>query len=131
MNKKNSPEILIVVSGVIITLVVLIVCWFDSPRFDNVSEILAEDFSVSYSSLIPEEGKIDINSAGIDELCALYGVGEVKSQAIIDYRRDNGGFFSIEELVYVKGISEKILNRNIDIITVGQYTEEAYEVQSD
>ena len=63
--------------------------------------------------------RININTATVEELTALSGVGEKKAQAIVDYRNENGYFTSVEELTNVSGIGEKTLEKNIDIITVG------------
>lgn len=52
-------------------------------------------------------GAVNINTANIDELKALKGVGENKAQAIIDYRKDQN-FTSIEDIKKVKGIGSKI-----------------------
>ena len=64
-------------------------------------------------------GKININTASLDELMGLDGIGEKKAQAIIDYRYENGRFNSIEELTNVSGIGEKTFEKNKDRITVG------------
>jgi len=62
--------------------------------------------------------KIDINRAAAWLLEALPGIGEVKAQAIIDYRDQNGPFSNINELLKVKGIGESILEETEDLITV-------------
>ncbi len=54
---------------------------------------------------------VNINSAGIEELCTLPGIGKVKAQAIIDYRTQNGAFQSIEGITQVKGIGTKTLEK--------------------
>lgn len=63
-------------------------------------------------------GKININKANLEQLMALPGIGEVKAQAIIDYRTKNGPFQSIQEIINVTGIGEKTFEKIQDMITV-------------
>ncbi|MBO5104777.1 MAG: helix-hairpin-helix domain-containing protein, partial [Ruminococcus sp.] len=49
---------------------------------------------------------VDINTAGMEELMLLDGIGEVTAQAIINYREENGGFRNIEEIINVYDIGE-------------------------
>jgi len=63
-------------------------------------------------------GLININTATKEQLMTLNGIGEVKAAAIIDYRRENGKFKSIEELDNVKGIGPKIIEKIRAYITV-------------
>lgn len=62
--------------------------------------------------------KININTASLEELEKLPGIGPSKAQAIIDYRTTNGLFKDIEEIKNVKGIGEKTFEKLKDLITV-------------
>jgi competence protein ComEA len=63
---------------------------------------------------------IHINSATVDELKQLEGIGETKAQAIIDYREENGPFTSVDELLNVYGIGEKTLTGFRDQIVIDE-----------
>lgn len=56
---------------------------------------------------VAAEGKVNINTAGVEELALLPRVGAVVAQRIIEFRRDNGEFSAIEDLMLVQGIGEK------------------------
>lgn len=65
--------------------------------------------------------KVDINTADAAQLeKVLVGIGASKAQAIVEYRKANGPFKSADELVNVKGIGLKTVERNRDAIAVGQ-----------
>lgn len=49
-------------------------------------------------------GKINLNTAGVEQLKALPGIGEVRAQAIVSHREDNGSFTSVDALLNVNGI---------------------------
>ena len=56
-------------------------------------------------------GSIFVNSASIEDLSRLPGIGPVKAKRIIAYRQKNGSFRSKEELINVKGIGVKTLKK--------------------
>jgi competence protein ComEA len=61
---------------------------------------------------------ININTATLEELMTLTGIGEAKAKSIIEYRENNGPFSKIEDIINVKGISETIFNNIKENITI-------------
>ena len=57
-----------------------------------------------------KEGKVNINTATVEELKTLKGVGEKKAEAIIEYRKKNGSFKTKEDLMKVRGIGKKLFD---------------------
>ena len=60
---------------------------------------------------IAEEKLVDINKAGVEELCTIPGIGEARATAIIEYRESSGGFTEIEELKNISGIKDATFNK--------------------
>jgi comEA protein len=66
------------------------------------------------------EKKVNINTASALELQKLPRIGPKVAQRIIDFRNQNGKFKSIEEIMKVRGIGEKLFKQIKDMITVGE-----------
>lgn len=104
------------------------------PPPENHAEILAEFENRStlierekmeqeerYAGIVSNEGEdelvlsvmepISINSATAVELTSLPGIGETYAQRIIEYRETNGDFTSVDDLVKVRGIGERTLEK--------------------
>ena len=64
------------------------------------------------------EGLLDLNVATARELETLPGIGQVKAQAIVDYRDTNGGFRATEQLLEVSGIGTVIYEGIQDLVYV-------------
>lgn len=62
--------------------------------------------------------KVNINTALLEELLTLTGIGESKAEAIIAYREENGKFEKTEDLMNVSGIGESLYEKIKDNITV-------------
>ena len=54
---------------------------------------------------------ININTAPASELVKLKGIGEVKAAAIVEYRRINGNFKTVQDIMNVSGIGEKTFEK--------------------
>lgn len=67
----------------------------------------------------PGTNKININTASLQTLDELPGIGPILAQSIKDYRDKIGGFTSIEQIINVDGIGEKKFAAMKDMITVG------------
>lgn len=84
-----------------------------------------EELEADYTPLLTQQsgtsnasGKININTATLDELMTLPGIGKNKAEAIVKYRDSNGTFNSIEEIKSVPGIKDGVYNRINEYICV-------------
>lgn len=102
MNKKTSVSIMII-------FCVMAILGFAAP------EAGAADQAVFTKA---KAGKINLNQATAAEISALPGLGDKKAEAIVEYRTQNGPFASVEDLIKVKGIGEKLLEKIKPMIVV-------------
>lgn len=65
-----------------------------------------------------EPATININTADIETLASLNGIGQSKAEAIVAYREANGPFQAPQDLANVKGIGERTIEKNADSLTV-------------
>lgn len=66
-------------------------------------------------------GPVDINSADAATLAKeLKGIGASKAAAIVDYRRTHGAFRTLDDLALVRGISQKLIERNRADLRLGR-----------
>ncbi len=61
--------------------------------------------------------KININTATVEELVTLPGIGKSTAEEIVKYRKKNGKFTSVDQLLEIKGIGPSKLNKIKDLIT--------------
>jgi competence protein ComEA len=65
-------------------------------------------------------GKVSLNTATVDQLSAVPGVGPKLAARIVEQRQKSGGFKSIEDVLAVKGIGEKNFAKMQGYLTVGE-----------
>ena len=84
------------------------------PSKKQVTKKETTDVNATQSS----SGKININTASVEELKTLSGIGESKANDIISYREEHGSFTSPEDIMKIQGIKEGIYNKIKDKITI-------------
>ena len=116
MKLNNSEKILLGIFFLLSSIVILYNLFY-IPSLPS-ADIIKKEF-VFQEEEENKNGKININSASLDELKKIPGIGDSTAQKIIDYREQNGGFLYKSELTKVNGINKKKLNAMKDYITVG------------
>ena len=69
------------------------------------------DASGNVEESVVDDGKIDINTATVEQLCTLPGVGTSRAESIIAYREEHGGFKKIEDIKNVAGIKDGLFKK--------------------
>ena len=67
---------------------------------------------------VQEDGRVNINTATLEQLMQLPGVGQTRGEAIIAYRQEHGDFSSAEDIMNVSGIGSALYEKMKDYITV-------------
>lgn len=84
---------------------------------------VVETHTVSEDRFIPSgeaeiDGKININAASAEDFDKLDGIGETLSERIVKFREENGPFVTVESIMLVEGIGEKLFEDIKDEICV-------------
>jgi competence protein ComEA len=94
---------------VVAMLLSLMVVFSFSPAMaaskDNKQQVAMEESKAQVSA------KVNINTADVEELATIPGIGPKTAEAIVAYRNDNGQFKKVDDLIDVKGIGEKKLEQ--------------------
>ena len=80
-------------------------------------ESLKNDACINFTNEL-NNSLISLNTASLEELMSLSGIGETKAKDIIAYREENGGFKAIEEIMNVSGIGESLFAKIKENITI-------------
>lgn len=134
---KSRHELILIATALIILGALLAYANFNSPElYATSTPTQKQSYSISSSTVTSALGEVfndydvdaeypskdyplvNINTADVEKLCTLSGIGESKAKAIIEYRNENGRFYSVYDLENVSGISRKIIELNIEMITV-------------
>ena len=118
MKLNKSEKILIGIFFLLASIIVLYNLFYipSLPKANVIKkEIVLQDDDNEKNA---KTGAIDINSATIDELTKIPGIGKSTAQKIIDYRETNGGFITKSEIMNVSGIGQKKYDSIKDYIFV-------------
>lgn len=85
---------------------------------DALAVVYSDTGSGSGGTTSNSTGRVNINTATLEELTTLPGIGDTRARAIIDYREQNGAFGNIEDIMQVTGIKEKSFSKIKDSICV-------------
>jgi len=120
--KNNADTSLINLSKKVFDEMVIIVNSKEEVLNSKNSQKIVDDFfnnaSVNDSSNNIRSKKVNINTATLEVLTTLSGIGEAKARDIINYRIENGGFKAIEDIMNVSGIGESLFAKIKENITV-------------
>ena len=81
-------------------------------------KVIEKSFPVKDVSVINVKKKININKADVGEIMQINGIGEKIAERIIEYRKSKGGFKKDSDLLNIKGIGKKKLEKMINFIEI-------------
>lgn len=87
----------------ITTSIVVVSSLFSSAVLAN------ENIGSVVTNVQTTEQKLNINQASFEQLIALKGIGPAKAQAILDYIEQHGHLVSLDELLEIRGIGQRLL----------------------
>lgn len=121
MNVRFSPAqqrglIILVALGLVATGLVLLL-----PRTKTLTTGLQDPIEITgVRILLPTffdvEKKVNLNTASVQELIELPGIGEVLAARIVAYREEHGPFQSLDALKQVSGIGDKLVEKIRDLV---------------
>lgn len=90
----------------------------DYDEYASGTGCLQDNVDCSESGGKGDTGLVNINTADLQQLMTLPGVGQTRAQAIVDYRNEHGSFECIEDIMNVTGIKEGAFSKLKDYICV-------------
>ena len=118
-NTVKCEKILLGLTALFLTF--LLALFFRDRAAAEAAPVTVEaETAVPQETFMPDVSPLDINSAPVDELAELPGIGEVLAERIVEYRAEHGPFKTVEELTEVSGIGERKLAELEGRVTAGK-----------
>lgn len=114
--KKETISVVVIITVLFVVTVCILL--FTQDQWTNALPLYADTIQ-NKNQAITADGKININTASVEDLSLLSGIGTVLAQRIVQYRDENGPYLHVSDLLKVKGIGPEKLNKIISIIAVG------------
>jgi competence protein ComEA len=89
------------------------------PHGNTLGGAIPPPSPLSTGAATSTNGLININTAGVDELQKLNGIGVKKAEAIVKDRQERGPFRTVDDLQRVNGIGPKTVESNRQLMTTG------------
>lgn len=116
---RKIITLIILVSFVVLTLLLAVFkrinmnfSYVEGTPYEPPTQVIIQE-------IVPDNMIINLNTASVEELMTLDGIGEKTANKIIEYRENNNGFLTIDELTEVDGIGKTKLDKIRNRITVG------------
>lgn len=126
MNKNNKFSLIFLVSTAIFFVGILTGTFIGRITNKNANAAYLQKQhtethpSYNYPFRTNETGKININTASVEELTMLPGIGKETAERIVAYRTQFGIFYSLDDLTNVKGLGKGTVNKLKPYATVGE-----------
>jgi competence protein ComEA len=129
MNARPLPIperglILLIGAGLLVSGVLLYVTR-DGPAIPSTNQPIVLENVLVIQPTFYDTRTIDPNTASVEDLIRLPGIGEVLAGRIVSYRDEHGPFTSVDDLLAVSGIGPKLLEGIREHVTVGPEEGEA------
>lgn len=104
--RRQNPDVLLWIACAVLAVAVAITSVIDHAVWRDRNIDVTEATPVVGEPGLTEEGLVNLNTADLDTLMTVDGIGEKTAQKIMMYREVNGPFETVEDLMYIPGLGE-------------------------